>query len=176
MVRFRVALAATALGLLTLTACGGQVEDLSDKAGEVTDAAGDVTSDVTDKAGEVTGDVTDAVDGAKDKIATAADGAKGELSDLAGLANLPAFKDNATETLNAVKAGDFETAKVELAELKESWGPISEQVKAKAPEAHSTIEEAVGNLSTGLESEAPDQAQLTSTVNNLMAGIQNIAK
>ena len=179
MVRFKSALAVTALGLMTLTACGEQVKDATDKAGDVTgaatdkagevtgavtDKAGEVTGAVTDKAGEVTGAVTDTVDGAKDKV--------GELTSLA--TGLPAFKDSATAALDAVKAGDFETAKAEAGKLQESWTGIADQVKEKAPDAHTSIEEGIASLKTGLEGDAPDADQLTSTVTDLVSNIKNI--
>lgn len=160
MVRFKTAFVITALGLMTLTACGEQVK-------EVTDAAGDVT----DKAGEVTGKVTETAEGAKDVIATKAGDAKDALGGLTGLAALPAFKDNATAALDAVKAGDFATAKEKVAGLKDSWGAIADQVKEKAPEAHTAIETGVGDLSAGLESDTPNKEELTAKANNIISGI-----
>lgn len=190
MVSFKSALAVTALGLMTLTACGEQVKEATDKAGDVTgavtdkagevtgavtdkagevtgavtDKAGEVTGAVTDKAGEVTGAVTDTIDGAKDKV--------GELTGLA--AGIPAFKDSATSALDAVKSGDFETAKAEASKLQESWSGIADQVKAKAPDAHTKIEEGITSLKSGLEGDAPDAGQLTSTITDMVSSIGNV--
>ncbi|NJN24249.1 MAG: hypothetical protein HC810_07510 [Acaryochloridaceae cyanobacterium RL_2_7] len=168
MVRFKSALAVTALGLMTLTACGEQVKEATDTAGEVTgavtDKAGEVTGEVTDKAGEVTGAVTDTVDGAKDKM--------GELTGLA--TGLPAFKDSAAAALEAVQGGDFETAKTEVTKLQEAWTGIADQVKEKAPDAHTKIEEGLGSLTSGLEGDSPDGAQLSTTIQDMVASLSSV--
>lgn len=172
MIRFKAALATAALGLLTLTACGEQVQDVTDAAGDATDTAGEVTGTVTDKAGEatgtvtdkageVTGAVTDTVEGAKDKVAT--------------LAGLPGFTSSANATLDAVKAGDFETAKTEVANLQESWSSISDEVQQKAPDVHTKVEEGISSVSSGLEGGAPDTEQLTTTINDMIASVKDVA-
>ena len=176
MKRFKIALAAAALGLSTLTACGEQVKEVTDAAGDVTDKAGDVTGAVTDKAGDVTGavtdkagdvagEVTDKVEGAKDKV--------GELTSLAG--GIPAFTASATTTLDAVKSGNFDVAKEEVAKLQDSWGSISDQVKEKAPDVHTKIEEGIGSVTSGLEGDAPDSEQISSTITGMISSIKDAA-
>jgi uncharacterized protein YjbJ (UPF0337 family) len=186
MANFKTALVVTALGLMTLTACGEQVKDVTDAAGDakdkagevtgnVTDKAGEVTGSVTDKAGEVTGSVTDKAGEVTGSVTDKVEGAKDTVGDLTGLAaGIPAFTASATTTLDAVKSGDFTTAKEEAVKLKDSWGSIADQVKEKAPDAHTKIEAGIGTLTSGLEGEAPNKEQLTSNVMDLISNIGKV--
>ncbi|MEM9136615.1 MAG: hypothetical protein AAGB01_04620 [Cyanobacteria bacterium P01_F01_bin.42] len=179
MIRIKAALAASAVALATLTACGEQVKDVTDKAGDVTgavtDKAGEVTGAVTDKAGEVTGAVTDTVEGAKDKVAETAEGAKDAVGNIASLGDVPAFTASANSALDAVKNGDFDTAKTEVAKLQESWGSIADKVKEKSPEVHTKIEEGVGSVKSALDGDTPDAAKIQSTITDIIASVKDIS-
>ncbi|MCM1983397.1 hypothetical protein [Lyngbya confervoides] len=155
----KLALVFTTAGLLALTtACGEQVEN------------------VTDQAQEATSEVSKTVEGVQKKVSETAETAKQEVSELTSLAGGAAsFRENASNTLAAVQEGDFDRARTEVEKLQKSWSGISDQVKEKSGETYTQIETNLETLKTEINSESPNQDQLVATAKDLIASITGIS-
>ncbi len=165
MLRLKIAIAISTLGLLTLTACGGEVKDTVDKA----------SSGVSETAAGVKDKVAETTEGAKDKVAETTEGAQGKIASLTELpAGIAAMSTSAKTALDAVKSGDFNTAKAEATKLKNSWVSISALVKEKSPDNYTKIEESVTAFSSGVEGQTPDAEALKTTLTGLASNLKNV--
>ncbi len=127
-----------------MTACGAtdQVSGLKDKASQVQDLAG--------QAGK-----------AKDLLANA-----GPLKD-----KVFGMKDGVSETLTAVKSGDFTTAKQSFGTLQQSWSEIEGDIKNISAEGHSEIQTGIDNVAADLNADNPNGDQIAQNLKGLTSSI-----
>lgn len=131
-----------------MTACGGatdQVGNLQDKASQV--------QDLTAKAGK-----------AKDLLANA-----GPLKD-----KVLGMKDDVSQTLTAVKSGDFTTAQANFGTLQQSWTEIEGDIKNISAEGHSKIQTGIDTVSSDLNAENPNGEQIAQNLEGLTGSIGNL--
>jgi iron uptake system EfeUOB component EfeO/EfeM len=97
------------------------------------------------------------------------------------LGNLPNLKDSigsltngASQTLNAVKAGDFATAQTEFTKLQEGWKGLEATLKTTSPEAAKNAGTKIQTIATELKSGKPDAGKLTSELQGLSTDFSGI--
>lgn len=180
MKRLNTIFALSILGLVSLTACGGE------DAKTVTDAAKDATGKVTDVAKDTAGKTTDAAgkvtDAAKDTAGKTTDAAKGTVDkamsmagNLAGIKDgVMGMKDGVATTLTAVKAGDFAKAQAEATKLQASWGKISETVEKQSGGSYKTINDGLKTVQTSLKDANPDKAKITSQLQSVATAVTGL--
>ena len=134
--------------LFVLTGCGS-----ANQVGELKDKAPDLQT-ITEKANQ-----------AKNIAANL-----GPLTD-----NLKGMKDGVSQTLTAVRAGDFAIAKEEFGQLQTSWQEIEGDIKNVSAESHQTIQAGIDTVATDFESDTPNTEQLTAELENLTGSLGNLA-
>ena len=131
--------------LFLLTACGGaadKVGDLKDKASQVQDLAG--------QAGK-----------AKDLLANA-----GPLKD-----KVFGMKDTVSQTLTAVKSGDFSTAQENFGTLQQSWQEIEGDIKNISADGHDKIQTGIDSVATDLNADNPNGDQIAENLSGITNSI-----
>ncbi|NJK41794.1 MAG: hypothetical protein HC934_11475 [Acaryochloridaceae cyanobacterium SU_2_1] len=150
------------LSLFSLTACEEVTKTATEKSSEVAEQ----TKDAADKAKDT---ATDVADKAKD---TATD-AKNKAVDLVALKDsVTGMQTGVTQTLTAVKAGDFAKAKDEFGKLQESWTTIKDNIK---PESVTSIQSGLDTVKASLEASQPDKAKLITQLEGLVKSVGGIA-
>ncbi len=134
--------------ILVLTGCG----------------AGTTVSELKDKAPDV-GAISEKVDQVKN-IATHL----GPLTD-----NISSMKTGVSQTLTAVKSGDFATAQGEFTKLQTSWKEIEGDVKNISSANHQTIQSKIDTVSTQLQASNPDTTNITKELEGLTGSLGTLA-
>jgi hypothetical protein len=152
------------------------VGGVANKAGEGAMKAGDTAKDavggVATKAGE---GATKMGDTAKNAVG----GVAGNVTGAAGLLSLtqtiPGLKTGVTAALDAVKKGDFNTAKEEATKLQESWTKVSDVVKTKSGGSFDKISSTLKTVQTELGESSPDKAKIISDLTSLSSSVTGLA-
>ncbi len=79
-----------------------------------------------------------------------------------------------TQTMAAVEAGDFETAKKEFKTFGETWGNIEGEIKAKSAEGYESIEKTADEISAALKESTPNTDELMTKLESLKKEIATI--
>ncbi|WP_404784559.1 hypothetical protein [Altericista sp. CCNU0014] len=192
--RFKATLAIAAFSIFALTACGEEATKVTEGAKNAVDQTAKTATEGAQKAGEgaiKAGEVamkttTEGAQKAGEGAMKAADSAKGAATGLvdkattgaAGLMSLkdsiPGLKDGAAAALTAVKAGDFKTAQAEATKLQESWGKVSEIVKARSGGSYDKISATLKTVQTELKAPSPDKAKIMSDLQSLSTEVKGL--
>jgi hypothetical protein len=152
------------------------VGGVANKAGEGAMKAGDTAKDavggVATKAGE---GATKMGDTAKDAAAKVAGNVTGAAGLLSLTKTLPGLKTGVTAALDAVKKGDFNTAKEEATKLQESWTKVSDVVKTKSGGSFDKISSTLKTVQTELGESSPDKAKIISDLTSLSSSVTGLA-
>jgi ABC-type transporter Mla subunit MlaD len=197
MARFKPVLTLSLLSLLVLTACAEAsktVSDTADKAKDATEQAANTAADTAQKAKDATeqaaNTAADTVQKAKDATEQAAntatdtaqkttDAAKETVSKatdaIGGIADVVAVKDRvaelktgATETLDAVKQGDFSAAKDKFGALQQSWYQFGGSLKALPGGGYEQIDAGLKAVKSAMNQDTPDQEQLSGKLEGIV--------
>jgi hypothetical protein len=124
-------------------------------------------SGVTDQAAKV----KDTADKAQNMAQTAT-GALGNLANLKD--SFGPLTSGATQTLNAVKAGDFQTAQTEFTKIQEGWKGLEGTLKTTSPDAVNKVGTKLETIATELKSGKPDVGKLTTDLQGLSTDFNGI--
>jgi hypothetical protein len=124
-------------------------------------------SGVTDQAAKV----KDTADKAQNMAQTAT-GALGNLANLKD--SFGPLTSGATQTLNAVKAGDFQTAQTEFTKIQEGWKGLEGTLKTTSPDAVGKVRTKLETIATELKSGKPDVGKLTTDLQGLSTDFNGI--
>jgi hypothetical protein len=89
--------------------------------------------------------------------------------------NLLTMKDGATQTLSAVKTGDFASAQTQFGKLQQSWTAIEGDIKTISGDSHKSIQTNIDTIATDLKAPTPDAAKLTTDLQALSGNLGNLA-
>jgi hypothetical protein len=89
--------------------------------------------------------------------------------------NLLTMKDGATQTLSAVKSGDFATAQTQFGKLQQSWTTIEGDIKTISGDSHKSIQTNIDTIATDLKAPTPDAAKITTDLQALSGNLGNLA-
>ncbi|AFY85802.1 hypothetical protein [Chroococcidiopsis thermalis] len=137
---------------LFLASCGGvqeQASQLKDKANQA--------QNVAQQAQDVASKTTSAI---------------GNLGNLK--ATIRPLTDGTTQTLSAVKAGNFSAAQTEFTKLQDSWKGLEGTLKTVSPNATKTIGEKITTIATDLKSGSPNVAKLTTELQGLSTAFSSL--
>jgi hypothetical protein len=110
-----------------------------------------------------------------DKAQNMAQTATGTLGNLANLKDsFGPLTSGATQTLNAVKAGDFQTAQTEFTKLQEGWKGLEGTLKTTSPDAVGKVGTKLETIATELKSGKPDVGKLTADLQGLSTDFNGI--
>lgn len=110
-----------------------------------------------------------------DKAQNMAQTATGAIGNLANLKDsFGPLTSGATQTLNAVKSGDFQTAQTEFTKLQEGWKGIEGTLKTTSPDAVGKVGPKLDAIATELKSGKPDVAKLTTDLQGLSTDFTGI--
>lgn len=203
-IRLKSALLIAGLSLLALTGCAAtdtvqQGTDTTSNGVEsaektVTETTADATKAVEegvdmakDAATETATDATKAVEGGVDAAKDAAvqggetlnkalEKGKDAVADVMAVKDgVTGMKDGLSQTMTAVRAGDFTKANEEFGKVKTAWTSVEETVKTKSAEKYTQIETAVKNVDSLLKAENPDKTQVTSALETLSKDLAGVS-
>lgn len=161
MFRLKSALIIGLLSALSLTACSEATNTVQDAAEKAKDTAAETTEKAKDT-------VAETAEKAKDTVAETAD--KG--ADLVGLKDsVTGMKDGVTSTLDAVKTGDFDTAKTEFAKVQDAWPALKEKIK---PDSAQSIQDGIETVKASLGEGEPNKDKIVGELQNLLKSVTGI--
>jgi iron uptake system EfeUOB component EfeO/EfeM len=105
-------------------------------------------------------------------MAKTATGALGNLTNLKD--SIGPLTNGASQTLNAVKSGDFATAQTEFTKLQEGWKGLEATLKTTSPDAAKNVGTKIQTIATELKSGKPDAGKLTSELQGLSTDFSGI--
>jgi prophage DNA circulation protein len=149
---------------VSLTACA----EANKTVNEATDKAKETTEQVKTKAEETTEQVKTKAEEAK---TTAVENVEKATDVVALKEKVTGMKDGVTATLNAVKTGDFATAKTEFTKVQEAWPALKDSINADSAKP---IQESIEAIKTDLSAGQPDKTKLLSDLQNLVKSISEI--
>lgn len=157
--KLKLILSGIGLSLLLLSACSTPTEQKSSdseassptSAGSQIQGAIEQTKQTTEK---MKGAVTDVV------------ALKGQLTEM---------QSSLSQTISAVKAGDFTTAKQEFGKLQNHWNSMEGTVKTKSAETHTAINDSINKIRPLLQAEKPESAPILEALNNLTKSLKGIS-
>ncbi len=165
--RLNTAISLTLMGLLTLTACGG--------TGNIADSVTETADQAQEVAGEVAGEAQGAAEGAVEGAGGLVDQAKSAATGLMAMKDsLPGMKDGVTAAIEAVKSGDFATAKTEVTKLQEMWDTISGTVKEQSPEAYDNMSKSLSAAHTSLAADSPNKDEVIANLESMSESVTSL--
>jgi hypothetical protein len=101
---------------------------------------------------------------------------KDSITALAGSqAGLLSMKDGVTETLTAVKAGDFTKAQAEFGKIQETWQGLEAGLKGISAEKTAAVKGQLDTVATELKAPTPDKAKLTTSLAGMTKSLGGFA-
>jgi hypothetical protein len=171
-------LAMAAFSILSLTACGEEVEGAKDAVGKTAAEGAQKAGESAMKAGEGAQKAGESAmkagEAAKVAAGSAADKAKGAMSLVALKDSIPGLKDNAAAAMTAVKAGDFKAAQAEVTKLQESWGKVSEMVKTSSSGSYDKVSATLKTVQTELKAPTPDKTKVLADLTSLSSAVSGL--
>ncbi len=165
--RLNTAIVLTLMGLLTLTACGG-TSNIADNVSETANQA-------ADQAKEVAGEAQGAAEGAVDQAGGIVDQAKSAATGLMAMKDsLPGMKDSVTAAIDAVKGGDFATAKTEVTKLQEMWDTVGSTVKEQSPEVYDNMSKSLSAAHTSLAADSPNKDEVVANLESMSKSVTSL--
>ena len=180
MARFKPVLTLSLLSLLVLTACAEAsktVSDTADKAKDATEQAAKTAADTAQKAKDATEQAANTAADTAQKTTDAAKETVSKATDaIGGIADVVAVKDRvaelktgATETLDAVKQGDFSAAKDKFGALQQSWYQFGGSLKAlPGGGGYEQIDAGLKAVKSAMNQDTPDQEQLSGKLEGIV--------
>jgi hypothetical protein len=103
--------------------------------------------------------------------------ATGSLGNMAILKDsLSPITSGASQTLAAVKAGDFSTAQTEFAKVQTEWQGVKTKLQETSPDAVKTISGKIQTIATDLKATPPNPAKLTTELQGLSTTVAGLLK
>jgi hypothetical protein len=101
---------------------------------------------------------------------------KDTITALAGSqAGLLSMKDGVSETITAVKAGDFTKAQAEFGKIQETWKGLEAGLKGVSAEKTAAVSGTVETVATELKAATPDKAKLTADLEGMTKSLGSFA-
>jgi iron uptake system EfeUOB component EfeO/EfeM len=149
------------IGLLFLTSCGGNIQEMTDTAQSTIDKAKMETEKATQSA-------QTKINEAKDTVDKASESANNAVQDVIAIKDgIQGMSVGVSSTLSSVKSGDMAAAQQEFTKIQENWTSLEGTVKSKSAVNYEEINGHMTTLSTLFEANKPDAAQLTTELQAL---------
>ncbi|MGF1602701.1 MAG: hypothetical protein ACFCU8_11895 [Thermosynechococcaceae cyanobacterium] len=97
------------------------------------------------------------------------------VQSLGGAQDLVGMTKGVSQTINAVKSGNFDQAKQEFSSVQQNWTAVESKLKA-SPDTINNLKNSVQTIATDLKASPPDKAKLISNLQSLSGSITTIAK
>jgi hypothetical protein len=97
------------------------------------------------------------------------------VQNLSGAQDLVGMTTGVSQTLSAVKSGNFAQAQQEFSSVQQSWTAVESKLKA-SPDAINNVKNSVQTIATDLKASPPDKAKLIGNLQSLSGSITTIAK
>lgn len=97
------------------------------------------------------------------------------VQSLGGAQELVGMTKGVTQTLDAVKSGNFDQAKQEFSSVQEGWTSVESKLKA-SPDTLNNIKANVQTIATDLQASPPDKDKIVGNLQSLSGSLGNLAK